>query len=137
MAWAALFAAAMLARKRSRAAATLAFLLVISHWLLDVASHRPDVPIGPHGPMLGLGLWNSVAGTVLVEGALFAAAVAYYARGHAVGKGFWALIATLAVIYAANVVGPPPPSVAAVAVSVLVLVPVLWVWGNRADLRPR
>lgn len=137
MAWAVLFGAAMLARKRSRAAAGLAVLLVISHWLLDVASHRPDVPIGPHGPMLGLGLWNSVAATVLVEGALFTAAVAYYARGRDTGKGFWALIATLAVIYAANVVGPPPPSVAAVAVSVLVLVPVLWVWGNRADVRPR
>jgi membrane-bound metal-dependent hydrolase YbcI (DUF457 family) len=137
MAWAALFAAAMLARKRSRAAAALAFVLVISHWLLDVASHRPDVPLGPHGPMLGLGLWNSVAATVLVEGTLFAAAVAYYARGRAAGKGFWALIATLAVIYTANVVGPPPPSVAAVAVSVLVLVPVLWGWGNRADVLPR
>lgn len=133
VAWAGLLGAALLARTRSRAAAALAALLVASHWVLDVASHRPDVPLGLDGPMLGLGLWNSVAATVIVEGAMFAAAVAYYARGRAVGKGFWSLVAVLAVIYAANIVGPPPPSVTAVAVSVLILVPVLWFWGNRIE----
>ena len=51
------------------------------------------------------------------------------------GKGFWSLIAVLAAIYVANVVGPPPPNVTAIAVSVLVLTPVLWFWGNRADVR--
>ena len=56
-------------------------------------------------------------------------------RGRVAGKGFWALVATLGVIYVANIAGPPPPGVAAVAISVLVLVPVLYWWGNRADIR--
>lgn len=136
-AWAALFAGVVFARTRSRLAAALAAALVASHWVLDVASHRPDVPVGLDGPMLGLGLWNSVAATVIVETAIFAGAVAYYARGRATGKGFWALIALLAVIYVANVAGPPPPSVTAIAVSSVVLIPVLWFWGNRVDAAPR
>src|SRR5437762_2852574 len=35
-------------------AAGLLFLGVLSHWVLDVISHRPDVPVLPHGPYLGL-----------------------------------------------------------------------------------
>jgi membrane-bound metal-dependent hydrolase YbcI (DUF457 family) len=134
-AWASLFAAATFIRGRNRTASALAAVLVVSHWVLDVASHRPDVPVGPDGPMLGLGLWNSVAATLIVETTLFVGAVAYYARGRATGKGFWALVAVLAAISIANAVGPPPPSVVAIAVSCLVLVPVLWFWGNRVDTR--
>ena len=134
-AWAASFAAVLFARTRSRTAAALAGGLVVSHWVLDVASHRPDVPVGLRGPTLGLGLWNSVAATLIVEGALFVGAVVYHTRGRA-GKGFWALVAALAAIYVANIVGPPPPSVTAIAISTLVLMPVLWFWGNRVDRRP-
>lgn len=134
-AWAALFAAVLFLRTRSRTTAAVAGVLVVSHWVLDVASHRPDVPVGPNGPMLGLGLWNSVAATVIVEAATFAGAVAYYVRGRAAGTGFWALVTLLAAIYVANIVDPPPPSVTAIAVSCLVLIPVLWLWGNRVDRR--
>jgi hypothetical protein len=38
---------------------------------LDVASHRPDMPVLPNGPYIGLGLWNSVAATLIVEAAIF------------------------------------------------------------------
>src|SRR5678816_2818941 len=31
--------------------------LVVSHWFLDFITHRPDMPIYPGGPRLGLGLW--------------------------------------------------------------------------------
>jgi hypothetical protein len=137
LAWAGLFAAALFVRARSARAAAVAAGLVASHWVLDVASHRPDVPVGPGGPMLGLGLWNSVAATVIVEVALFAGAIAWYARGRAVGRGFWALVAVLSAIYVANAAGPPPPGVTAIAVSCLVLMPALWFWGNRVDAAPR
>src|ERR1041384_6560976 len=33
--------------------------LVVSHWVLDVVTHRPDMPLYPGGPRLGPGLWNS------------------------------------------------------------------------------
>lgn len=136
-AWAALFAAVIFLRTRSRRASFLAGVLVVSHWVLDVVSHRPDVPLGPDGPMLGLGLWNSVAATVVVESALFLGAVVYHARGRATGTGFWVLVGVLAAIYVANIVGPPPPNVTAVAVSCLVLMPALWFWGNRVSAEQR
>src|SRR5262245_59300052 len=47
------------------------FVLVVSHWVLDFLTHRPDMPLYPGGPKLGLGLWNSAAGTVVVELTVF------------------------------------------------------------------
>src|SRR5438552_173444 len=35
-------------------------LLVVSHWVLDFLTHRPDMPLYPGGPTFGLGLWNSM-----------------------------------------------------------------------------
>jgi hypothetical protein len=109
------------------------FALATSHWVLDVASHRPDVPVLPNGPFLGLGLWYSVAATVLIEGLLFLGAVFLYAKSRASGKGFWALVTLLVVIYVANLLGPPPPGVTAIAVSLIALVPLIWWWGNRVS----
>ena len=42
-------------------------------------SHRPDVPLLPHGPYLGLGLWNSVPATLVVELTLLAGGLWLYA----------------------------------------------------------
>jgi hypothetical protein len=118
---------------RSRPASLLLIALVLSHWVLDVASHRPDVPVLPGGPLLGLGLWSSVAATLLVEGLFFLGAVVLYAKSRSPGRGFFALVALLIFIYAANLLGPPPPSVIAIAVSLIALVPILWWWGNRVS----
>ena len=108
--------------------------LVFSHWILDFVTHRPDLPLYPGGPMAGLGLWNSVIGTVVVEGAIFAAGVVIYARltraRDRIGSiGWWALIAFFVLIYAANLFGPPPPDVRAIAFAglLLALFP-LWAW---------
>ena len=140
-AWAGLLGLLWLWRRRDARGAAVLAALGLSHWLLDVASHRPDMPLLPSGgPLLGLGLWNSPLATVLVESALFAAGVALYAGAtggrRAPGSGALAgLVATLAVVYAANLQGPPPPSSTAVAVSALLLAPILWLWGNRVDRR--
>jgi hypothetical protein len=131
--WSAAFAGVLLLRRASGRTALLAAGLVGSHWLLDFASHRPDVPLYPGGPRLGLGMWNSVPLTMIVEWSLFAAAVAFYARGRRLGPGFWSLVALLAVAYLSAVFGPPPPSVAAVALPMIALVPLLWWWGNRVS----
>ena len=81
--WAALFAG--LWYWRTRAARTALFLAagVLSHWVLDVIAHRPDVPVLPHGPYVGLGLWYSVPATLAVELTMFAAAILYIWRDRA------------------------------------------------------
>lgn len=122
--------------RQGRRAGAVAAALVVSHWLLDFASHRPDLPLAPGVlPLLGLGLWNSLLATVLVEGALFAAAVAFYVHGRRAGPGFWVLGGTLLALYAANLLGPPPPGMGAVALAGLLAVPLFWFWGNRAEAR--
>jgi hypothetical protein len=120
--WAAVFAAVYgTVRKDWRGAFWLA-MLVLSHWVLDVVAHRPDMPTWPGGPKLGLALWNSVPGSLLVEFALYAAGVWLYLRStrarDALGKGlFWAFVVVLAGIYVASVFGPPPPSVRALVIA--------------------
>jgi hypothetical protein len=105
---------------KARALVTLA-ALVLSHWLLDVASHRPDMPVTLAGAeRLGLGLWDSLPATVAVELAMFAAGIALYAKvTRAVDRtgtvALWSLVGFLLVIYVGNIFGPPPPSVAAIA----------------------
>src|SRR5262245_16667887 len=57
-------------------AALLMGALVVSHWVLDAASHRPDMPVLPAGgPLVGFGLWNSRPLTLAVELGLFAAGI--------------------------------------------------------------
>ena len=43
---------------RDRTAALLAGAVVISHWLLDLLVHVPDLTIAGAAPKLGFGLWN-------------------------------------------------------------------------------
>src|ERR1700724_1626661 len=53
--------------------AALLGLGVLSHWVLDLLVHRPDLPVLPHGPYVGLGLWNLPAVEAPLAGALYAA----------------------------------------------------------------
>jgi hypothetical protein len=100
---------------------------VFSHWVLDLIVHVPDLPIYPgSATRLGLGLWRSVAGTLLVEGGLFVLALVWYGRRtralDAVGRwALWLLVAFLVGVYVATLFGPPPPSAGAVGASGLLL----------------
>jgi hypothetical protein len=142
-AWgAALGVAYLLLRKGRVASALLLAALVLSHWVLDFVSHRPDMPITlADSPKAGLGLWNSVVATVAVEGILFAACVWVYWRAtrpvsRAGTWALWRLVAFLAIVYVANLLGPPPPSVAAVAWSANALWLVV-AWGYWIDRQRR
>lgn len=109
-----------LARKNVRGAVVLG-IGVVSHWILDLIVHRPDLPLYPgDSPRLGLSLWQSLPGTLLVEAALMVAGVVLYLRATRAKNrtgvyAFWGLVGMLVVIYGANVFGPPPPNVEAIA----------------------
>ena len=81
-AWGVLFGGAysVIRQGRIRPAVTIA-LLVVSHWFLDYVTHLPDLPLTLHGSTrVGLGLWNSVPGTLAAEFALFGIGLAMYLR---------------------------------------------------------
>jgi|SRR5262245_716049 len=112
--------------------------LVVSHWILDWITHRPDMPIYPGGPNYGLGMWNSVALTMVVEGAMFAAGVWIYVRTtrprDAIGRwAFAALIAVLLLAYAANAAASPPPSVNAIIFGAMIGAALMTAWSWWAD----
>jgi hypothetical protein len=126
---------------RGRGAVVLA-ALVVSHWVLDWVTHRPDLPLVPpplpgNGIRAGLGLWNSVPATLLVELALFALGAWLYARittprDRAGRWAFRGLIAFLLLVHVGNALGPPPPNITAVAFGGLAIWLLVW-WAAWAD----
>jgi hypothetical protein len=122
-------------------------LLVLSHWLLDYLTHRPDMPLYPGGPKVGLGLWNSIAATLVIEIGLFAYGVFLYMRAtrarDGVGRwGFVALTAVLVLLYLANLTSGAPPSVtaiwtASIAGAIILIAWAWWVDHHREVIRQR
>jgi len=115
--------------------------LVVSHWVLDFVTHRPDMPLYPGGPKFGLELWRSIRATVAVESTMFAIAAWIYARTtrprDAIGRwGFVGMVLLFLVSYVAASGGPPPPSIAAICIVGLIgggitLVLAWWVDAHR------
>jgi len=133
--WGLLLGGIVLLGTRDRSGARVVGALVVSHWVLDWISHRPDMPLWPGGSKLGLGLWNSIPATLIVESLLFVAGVAMYlrctrARDQAGRIGLWALILLLAVSYLGSSFGPPPPNPYAVIGPALIASAAmpLWAW---------
>jgi hypothetical protein len=118
--WSLVFALAYLVWRRNRRGAIVAGLCVASHWILDFVVHRADLPLWPGGPRVGLDLWNSVAGTLFVEGGLFAAGLLIYLAATAprdragVAILFFFVVVLLA-LYVAAFIGPPPPNARMIA----------------------
>lgn len=140
-AWAAVLAGLARWRGVARNGAALIGALVLSHWVLDFVTHRPDLPLWPHGgPLLGLGLWNSIGGTFAIEGAMWTVGIAmWYSACRPRGVGGWAAIVSFVlvstVIWAGGAFAPPPPTAQDVAVGALmgwIIVPWAW-WIERAS----
>lgn len=118
--------------------AAFAGALVVSHWVLDVATHRPDMPLWPGSTRLGLGLWQSIPATLAVEITMYVIGAGLYltatrARDRLGRTLPWILIVLLLVIYLGNAFGPPPPSARAVAATALALwlMPLAGFWIER------
>ena len=117
LAWSAVFATAFWAATRYGRGAVVLAVGVFSHWVLDVVTHRPDMPLYPgSATLLGLGLWTSPPATIAIEVAMFVVGVAIYARTtRAINRrgvfALWAFVLLLAVFYAMSCFGPPPASV--------------------------
>ncbi|MFM5885942.1 MAG: hypothetical protein ACKOQ3_11590 [Novosphingobium sp.] len=78
--FAAVFAAIVWAATRDRAAAIAGFAVVLSHWLLDLLVHVPDLTIAGAPPKLGLSLWNYPGIEIPLELGITGAALWFYAK---------------------------------------------------------
>ena len=79
--WAAVLYGLARWRGASKQAARVLGILVVSHWVLDFVSHAPDMPLWPgSSPRFGLGLWNSIPATLVVEGLLWVAGITVYLK---------------------------------------------------------
>jgi hypothetical protein len=136
--WATLLALLYYIFRRYSVGAAVIWIGVVSHWVLDFITHRPDMPLYLGGPRLGLGLWNSIWATVVVEGLMFAVGVWIYARvtraRDRIGKwGLCSFIVALVVFYVANIMSPPPPSVKVMVIAAIPFTWLLILWGWWAD----
>ncbi|HKA58648.1 MAG TPA: metal-dependent hydrolase [Gemmatimonadales bacterium] len=119
--WGAIYGYLYWRRRGDKRAAIVIGLLVVSHWLLDFVTHRPDMPLYPGSPTIGLGMWNSPTATMIVESLMLLVGIAIYTRQtrarDAIGRwGFWALIALLAVSYVVSSFSPTPTTQTALAI---------------------
>ena len=125
-------------------AARLIGALVVSHWVLDFVSHRPDLPLLPwsHG-RYGHGIWQSITATFAVEGLMWIAGLALFLRvrrplGIRGQLALWSFVLVSTLLWAFSPFSPPPPSEQAVAYfSIFGWIIVPWAWWIERTSEPR
>ena len=142
--WATAFALVYYAATRYRAGSVAIWIGVNSHWILDWITHAPDMPLYPGGPRLGLGLWNSVAGTLIVELLMLAIGVGLYvlttrARDRVGRYALLGYVVLLLAAYASDRFSDPPSSVIQVVwigiIAECIVIP--WAWWFDRHREPR
>jgi hypothetical protein len=132
--WAFLFAGAWFAIRRRVLGAWILFATVLSHWLLDVVSHRPDMPLAPGvSRYFGLGLWANVPATLIVEGGFWLIALVLYARATRAARrtgtyAFWGVVVLVTLAWYNNIAGPPPPNPRTAPLASLVFFSLVVAW---------
>ena len=124
---------------RVPASPALLVALVVSHWVLDVVTHAPDMPLWPgNSPRFGLALWNSIPATLIIEGAMWIAGIIMYksvlARtNQRPGWPFWSFVVVCTLMWANGPFSPPPPSGALGLFALIGWIVIPWaVWADRA-----
>ena len=120
--WAILLGVVYYLLKKNFRTSLLLGLLVLSHWVLDLFTHRPDLQLLPWSDFkMGFGLWNSVTLTIIAEGSIFILGAYFYlsvtkSKNKNGSYGLWSLLIFLTLIYVMNIVGPPPSDTNAIAI---------------------
>ena len=100
--------------------------VVVSHWVLDLLVHRPDLPLYDDALKVGLGLWNyplieSPLEVILLLGGIF---VYFRATKPVTQGGKYAMVVfgiIVGALFVSSGLGPPPPDASSIAVVGLVL----------------
>ncbi len=112
--FAAAFAALLWLASRDRLAALLGGAVVLSHWLLDLLVHVPDLTLAGSPPKLGLGLWNHPWVEMPLELGLTFVALWLYARARRPAPlRLGVLVAVLLLLQGVNWFAPAEPEVTA------------------------
>ncbi|MDB5706301.1 MAG: putative Membrane protein [Sphingomonas bacterium] len=142
--WAAGFGLLIWLWRRSAAAALIGGAVVVSHWVIDLLVHRPDLTIAGSPPPLGLGLWNYPAIEVPLELIFAFGGLAFFVvRTRGTGAKAWLPVAALGAVMAVaqgvnwltaqptGVIDPPPPSLAIMGLAAYVVLALLAWWVSR------
>lgn len=139
--WGVVFGLVYFLIKRNFKNALILGFVVVSHWVLDLFVHIPDLPLFPGGDIfVGFGLWNHPIAAIVLEGLVFIAGLILYlsctqSKNKTGRYGFWGLILFLVLIHISNLFASPPPSVKAIAwvgeLQWLFVIWAFWVDKNR------
>ena len=113
-AWGVGFAILLRATLGNWTAGAIGGAVVVSHWLLDLLVHVPDLTIAGQPPKLGLGLWNYPGIAMPLELALLLGSAWFYARATkstGATAALPALLVVLLALQAFNWFGPAPVAV--------------------------
>ena len=124
--WSLLFGGIYYLIKKNKKTSIVLGVCVFSHWILDFIVHRADLPLAPGiETFFGLGLWNSLPATLIVELFIFLGGAYLYLRTtkakDKIGNfSLWGFVLLLLAIYAMNLFsGTLPPNTNALAFSAL------------------
>jgi hypothetical protein len=138
--WGALLAAAYYLLRRYWRGSVLIFVLVLSHWFLDLIAHRPDMPLAPGiHKYYGFGLYNSRPGMIAVEGLIWLFGIAMYLRATRFRKRlgtfvFWIGAALLTWVWFVSLKGlPPRGTITQAGISSLIFMIVTVAWAYWVD----
>ncbi len=141
--WALIFGIVYYLIKKNMNGAVILGLLVLSHWILDLLVHLPDLPLYPGGIKFGMGLWNYPVISFVLESLIFISGIYLYlsttrAKNKSGTFAFWSLVIFLSAIYLMNVFSSPPPSVEAIGYAGLLqwlFIPwAYWIDKNRVTI---